>query len=134
MEPKIPEGKPPDTERYKEDRQYLRDKLSDARKDAQWLLSLGAAGVLGVIVKDGFGATTPKVRIATLTVSMVQILISMFGALTWGIGEANRAAILERLRNQLVQRDRLRDYSVFLLAVSFVLIAYIGLQPVLCKR
>jgi len=130
----ILKGEAPANEEFDKEKQYLIDKLSDSRKDAQWLLSLGAAGVLGVVIKDGFGATTPVVRIVTLLASMVQISVSMLGALTWQIGEINKAAIIDRMRNQLVQRNRLRNISVVLLAISFVLIAYIGLQPVLCKK
>jgi hypothetical protein len=127
-------GDPPAYEEYNAEKKYLTDKLSDARKDAQWLLTLGAAGVLGVVIKDGFGATTPAVRIVTLIVSMVQISVSMLGALTWQIGEINKAAIIDRMKSQLRRRNWLRNASVVLLAISFVLIAYIGLQPVLCKK
>lgn len=134
MEPIIQGEPPPPNADFEGERHYLRDKPSDARKDAQWLLSLGAAGVLGVVIKDGFGLTTPNIRFLTLAISMVQILISMFGALTWSIGEVDKAQIIEKLSSQLKQRNRLRNWSVFLLAVSFILVAYIGLQPVLCKK
>jgi hypothetical protein len=129
----IVEGKPTDTDKY-ESKKYLLDKLSETRKDAQWLLALGAAGVLGVLIKDGFGTGTPVIRLITLIVSMVQIFVSMIGALTWGIGDIDKASVIDQLRARFRWRYWIRNVSVSLLAVSFILIAFLGWQPVLCKK
>jgi hypothetical protein len=108
--------------------------LDEARKDAQWLLALGAAGVLGVVIKDGFGETTPILRVVTLAVSIVQIGISMTGALSWWSGEIDKSVIIESLTHRLRTRLFLRNLSVVLLAVSFVLIAILGWHTVACKK
>jgi hypothetical protein len=104
---------------------YLLKKLEELRKDCQWLLGLGAAGVFGVVIKDGFGATTPGLRYLTLAVAMLQILTAMWGAMgKWT--ELDPASLQEVLTGRLRTRYWIRNFAVLLLGASFVLVAVLG--------
>jgi hypothetical protein len=122
---KVLQGKaPPEDEPRKNE--YLLKKLDEVRKDCQWVLSLGAAGVLGVVIKDGFGSSYPRVRIAALTITIVQIFLSMLGSLSMWTSGVNRAQMGAALERRLRLRYQIRNVSVVLLAISFVLIAILG--------
>ncbi|MDX6614167.1 MAG: hypothetical protein QOD75_3353 [Blastocatellia bacterium] len=119
------EGKAPNESSTRE-REYLLKKLSEVRKDCQWLLGLAAASVLGVVLKDNFGISMPRLRMTTLVISSIQVFVSMIGAVSWFealIDPANEVAFLTR---RLRRRYVLRNAAIFLLAVSFILIAVMG--------
>lgn len=114
------------TESSRRQGEYLLKKLEEARKECQWLLGLAAAGVLGVVIKDNFGAHTPNLRLATLIISSLQILISMVGGMSWFGEFIDPAQRNDFLIGRLKQRYILRNVAVSLLAVSFIFIAVMG--------
>ena len=111
------------------EREYLLKKLEEIRKDCQWLLGLAAASVLGVVLKDNFGAALPRLRTTTLIISASQILISMVGAMSWLTTSVDPADEGAFLTGRLRKRYFLRNAAIFLLAVSFILIAVMGWNP-----
>lgn len=115
---------PPESSKGK--KEYLLKKLEETRKDCQWLLGLAAASVLGVVLKDNFGATMPRLRATTLIISAIQILISMSGAMSWLTASIDPADELIILTRRLRARYILRNISILLLAASFIVIAVIG--------
>lgn len=121
----VAEGCPP-VDSSKDGREYLLKKLGEIRKDCQWLLGLGAASVLGVVIKENFGATAPKLRSFTLAVSALQILVSMFGAMSWWNGDVDKADVLTTLKGRLRTRYLVRNFAVLLLLASFLMIALLG--------
>jgi hypothetical protein len=121
----VPEGREPDpVDERRED--YLFKKLDEVRKDCQWLLGLGAVGVFGVAIKDGFGMTAPDLRYWTLAISMLQILTAMFGSMAKWESAVNVANTIEVLERRLRTRYFIRNIAVLLLAATFVLIAILG--------
>ena len=123
----VAEGRAP-TESSKREAEYLSRKLEEIRKDCQWLLGLAAASVLGVVLKDNFAVAMPRLRTITLVVSAMQILISMVGAMSWlpvRVDPANEVAFFTR---RLRTRFFLRNVAILLLAISFILIAVMGLN------
>lgn len=120
----IPKGIPPKpVDQAKRD--YVLKKLEEVRKDCQWLLGLGAAGILGVVIKDGFGAGMPDIRFITLVVSITQILVSMLGAMsTWR--KEDSADVESVLMTTMRHRYIIRNTSIVLLAGSFILISILG--------
>jgi hypothetical protein len=123
----IAKGRAP-AESSKQEREYLSKKLEEIRKDCQWLLGLAAASVLGVVLKDNFAVAMPRLRTITLCVSAMQILISMVGAMSWWavrVDPANEVAFLTR---RLRTRFFFRNAAILLLAISFILIAVMGLN------
>jgi hypothetical protein len=106
-----------------EGERYLIERLADVRKDCQWLLGLGAASILGVVMKYGFGGATPSLRLLTALISGLQIMVSMSGAMAWLTLGVDKSAILGMLTRRLRTRYLLRNVSVALLGLSVVLLA-----------
>lgn len=107
-------------------REYLSKKLEDARKDCQWILSMGSVGVLGVVLKDGFGSSSPRLRLAVTALSIAQILVSMIGAVAWGGTPVDSSEFVARLQKRLQARLRIRNIGIALLGVTIILIAVLG--------
>jgi hypothetical protein len=116
------------------DREYLSKKLEEVRKDCQWILSMGSVGVLGVVLKDGFGSASPGLRLTVTALSIAQILVSMLGSVTWGATTVDSSEFVALSRNRLQARLRLRNLAIVLLAVTIVLIAILGWVGVADKR
>jgi hypothetical protein len=116
----------PHPESWKREREYLLKKLEEVRKDCQWLLGLAAASVFGVMIKDNFGATMPQLRMTTLIISVLQILVSMLGAMSWWAARVDPSDEVNFLSGRLSIRFLLRNVSILLLALSFILIAVMG--------
>ena len=117
-------GAPPRTDRDRE--QYLIKKLEEMRKDCQWLLGLGAVGVLGIVLKGDIGVAF-VMRATVALISTTQILISMGGAMSWRMVEVDSAQYDDRLHSRLRLRYRLRNLSLLLLALSYILLIGISL-------
>jgi hypothetical protein len=116
------QGAAPRTDAERE--QYLAKKLEELRKDCQWLLGLGAVGVLSVVLKEHTGSVF---RFAVALVSTGQILISMAGAMSWLTADTDKAAYEDALSHRLRTRYVLRNASVALLALSYILILALAL-------
>ena len=127
------EGRPP-TEFSKREREYLLKKLEEVRKDCQWLLGLAAASVLGVILKDNFGAAMPRLRTSTLAIASCQVLVSMIGAMSWSTARVDPANEVAFLMRRLRTRYVVRNTAILLVAVSFILIAVMGWNSSLASK
>jgi hypothetical protein len=114
-------GMPPEVDL--EGEQYLLKKLDEVRKDCQWLLGLGAAGILGAVLKNGFGNASPSLRLLTALISGLQVMLSMLGAMAWLTTDVDKTAIHKMLTRRLRTRNRLRNLSIVLLGLSFLLFA-----------
>ena len=122
------------TESSRREREYLLKKLEEVRKDCQWLLGLAAASVLGVVLKDNFGAATPRLRTSTLIISAVQVLVAMVGAMSWPAAFVDPASEVAFLTRRFRQRYLLRNAAILLLSVSFILIAVMGWHSSLASK
>lgn len=121
----VVDGKAPSGQSSAGDLDYVRKKLDDVRKDCQWLVGLGAASVLGVVVKENLGATSPAMRWLTFATIILQLLSSMVGALAWK-SEVDSAQVYSVLRSRLNRRLVIRNVSVILLALSFALVLWLA--------
>lgn len=104
---------------------YLSKKLEEMRKDCQWLLGLGAIGVLGAMLKDSPDAPS-AMRTGVAFISILQILISMAGAMSWNPIEVDEAQFTEKLHGRLRLRYWIRNVSIALLALSYVLLIVVS--------
>jgi hypothetical protein len=114
------EGKAP-TAVNPDERKYLLDKLSEIRKSCEWLLTLGAANVFANLLK--VTSTTPCLRQSTLVVVALEMFLALLGASSWLSLDVDPADAERRLRKTLVWRYRVRNVSLLLLVLSFVMLS-----------
>lgn len=116
-------GKPPLNNQ--QEIQYLSNRLDVVRKECQWLLSLGAANVLGNVFRQvASPGNEAGIKQITLTVIGVQMLLSLFGSVGFLSSEIDPAEHAGHLRQRLKLRVRLRNWSAFLLVAGFGLLAF----------
>jgi hypothetical protein len=113
------EGKPP-TPIDPDQRKYLLDKLSEIRKSCEWLVTLGAASILANLIK---GAPAEHcLRKPTFVVVVVQMALALFGAAAWLTEDVDPAQVEQRLRRTLRWRYWVRNASLLLIVVAFVML------------
>jgi len=114
----VTEGKKPEINEDK--RKYLQDKLAEVRKSCEWLLSLGAANIFANLLRPLPGHVA--LRRPTLAIVGVQMLFALVGAVSWLSVGVDPAQIDKRLENTLKRRDCIRNISLFLLVIGFVML------------
>jgi len=114
----VTEGKKPQANA--EERKYLLDKLADVRKSCEWLLSLGAANIFANLLKPL--PAHESLRRPTLVIAALQMLLALFGAISWLSEGTDPAQVDESLRTRLKVRDGIRSVSLFLLVIAFVML------------
>jgi hypothetical protein len=114
------EGRAPTTVNPDE-RKYLLGKLSEIRKSCEWLLTLGAANVFANLLK--VTAASPCLRQSTLVVVALEMFLALLGASSWLSLDVDPADAERRLRRTLVWRCRVRNISLLLLVLSFVMLS-----------
>lgn len=101
-------------------RKYLFDKLAEVRKSCEWLVTLGAANIFANVLK----AAPPEnwLRKSTLGLSAAQMVIALFGAMSWLSDYVDPAQVDEKLRQTLERRYVARNISLILLIMSLGLL------------
>jgi len=113
----------------KEECDRLSKDIESLRKSCEWLVTLGAANVIGNVLKlsaTPAAAQDNKIlRRATLVVIGVEIALALLGALQFDHGKVDYSEVTATLERNRRWRYRLRNVALFLLVVGFVLL---GLQ------
>ena len=113
------EGRPPASADSAQ-RKYLIDKLSDIRKSCEWLVTLGAANILANLLKGG--SIQHWLRRPTLFVVALQLGLALVGATAWLAQDLNPGDIQTRLKRTLRWRYGIRNVSLLLLVVAFLML------------
>ena len=114
----VTEGKKPADNA--DERKYLLDKLAEVRKSCEWLLSLGAANIFANLLKPLPGHSS--LRQPTLVLTGVQMSLALFGAIGWLSDGVDPAQVNQKLSKRLKTRDWIRNISLFLLVIAFVML------------
>lgn len=104
----------------------MEEDIAALRKSCEWLVTLGAANVIGNVLKlsanPALAVENASLRRATFVVIFVQMLFALIGALQYDHGEVDYSAVMTTLKRNRTRRYWLRNAALALLLLGFILL------------